>query len=48
MLKRCVEIRRDPEGERYKTRLTVGVGEEAPPLAFPNVALPVAKLFPEG
>lgn len=46
--KRCVEIRRDPEGDGYKTLLIVRLSDEARPLAFPDVALPVAKLFPEG
>jgi Uma2 family endonuclease len=45
---RCLEIRRDPEGGVYKTLLVVRPGEDARPLAFPDVALPVAKLFPEG
>ncbi len=44
--KRCLEIRRDPEGEVYRTVLTPHPGDEARPLAFPDVALPIAQLFP--
>jgi Uma2 family endonuclease len=45
--KRCLEIRRDPEGDVYRTVQTLHPGQEARPLAFPEVALPVARLFPE-
>jgi Uma2 family endonuclease len=44
--KRCLEIRRDPERDDYRTVLTLQPGEEARPLAFPEIALPVARLFP--
>jgi Uma2 family endonuclease len=43
---RCLEIRRDPEGEVYRTVQILRSGEEARPLAFPEVALAVARLFP--
>ncbi|HMB04228.1 MAG TPA: Uma2 family endonuclease, partial [Isosphaeraceae bacterium] len=45
--KRCLEIRRDPEGGVYRTVLTLQPGEEARPLAFPEVSLPLARLFPQ-
>ena len=44
--KRRLEIRRGPEGEVYRTVLTLAPGDEARPLAFPEVALPVSRLFP--
>jgi Uma2 family endonuclease len=43
--KRCLEIRRDPEGEVYRSVQTLHSGDEARPLAFPDVALPIARLF---
>jgi Uma2 family endonuclease len=45
--KRCLEIRRDPERGVYRTVLTLQPGEEARPLAFPEIVLPVSRLFPE-
>lgn len=45
--KRCVEVRRDPEGDEYRTVMTLRPGEEARPLAFPGAALPVSRLFPD-
>ncbi len=44
---RSLEIRRDPEQGVYRTALTLRSGEDARPLAFPEVRLPVARLFPE-
>jgi Uma2 family endonuclease len=44
---RCLEIRRDPEGETYRTVQVLHPGEEARPLAFPDVALAIARLFPD-
>lgn len=43
---RCLELRRDPQGGPDQTVATLRPGEEARPLAFPDVALPVARLFP--
>lgn len=43
---RCIEVRRDPVGDTYRTALVLKPGQEARPLAFPDVALPVARLFP--
>ena len=45
--KRRLEIRRDPQGGTYRTVLTLKPGEEARPLAFPDVSLPVSRLFPD-
>jgi Uma2 family endonuclease len=45
--KRCLEIRRDPEGDTYRSVQTLHPGEEARPLAFPDVTLPVSRLFPD-
>ena len=44
--KRCVEIRRDPEGDAYRSVQTLHRGEEGRPLAFPDVALAVSRIFP--
>jgi Uma2 family endonuclease len=43
--KRCLEIRRDPQKGRYRTVQTLHPGDEARPLAFPDVALPIDRLF---
>ena len=43
---RCLEIRRDPEGGVYRTLTVLRPGDEARPLAFPDAALPVARVFP--
>jgi Uma2 family endonuclease len=45
--KRCLEIRRDPTGSRYRTVQTLHPGDEARPLAFPQIALAVSRLFPD-
>jgi Uma2 family endonuclease len=45
--KRCLEIRRDPKGSRYQTVQTLRPGDEARPLAFPQIALAVSRLFPD-
>jgi Uma2 family endonuclease len=44
--KRCLEIRRDPEGDAYRTVTILQPGEGVRPLAFPGIALPVSRLFP--
>ena len=44
---RCVDVYRDPHGLIYRTIETYTVGQEIHPLAFPEVSLPVARLFPE-
>src|SRR5690242_2164294 len=44
---RSIEIRRDPRDGSYRSLVVLKAGEEARPLAFPEVALPVARLFPD-
>jgi Uma2 family endonuclease len=44
---RTLEVRRDPEGDHYRTVEVRRAGDEARPLAFPDVVLPVSRLFPE-
>jgi Uma2 family endonuclease len=43
---RCVEVRRDPHGTAYRSVVTFRAGQEVRPLAFPDVSLPVARVFP--
>ena len=43
---RCVEVRRDPEGDAYRTIEVLRPGQEARPLAFPQIVPPIARLFP--
>jgi Uma2 family endonuclease len=45
--KRCLEIRRDPQKGRCRTVQTLHPGDEARPLAFPQIALAVSQLFPD-
>lgn len=44
---RCLEIRRDPAGETYRAVQTLHPGQEARPLAFPEIMLPISRLFPD-
>jgi len=44
---RTLEIHRDPEGDNYRSVQILRAGGEARPLAFPDVVLPVSRLFPE-
>ncbi|WP_435019768.1 Uma2 family endonuclease [Tundrisphaera sp. TA3] len=44
---RCVEVRRDPDGATYRDVSTFGAGTQVRPLALPDVALDVDRLFPE-
>ncbi len=44
---RSVDVYRDPQGATYRTRTTFAVGQEIRPLAFPEVVLPVARIFPD-
>jgi len=44
---RCIEVRRDPQGARYRSVESFGQGREVCPLAFPAAILPVSRLFPE-
>jgi Uma2 family endonuclease len=43
---RTVEIRRDPRGGAYQSLQVLNPGDEARPLAFPDAALPVDRIFP--
>ncbi|MGE5193758.1 MAG: Uma2 family endonuclease [Deltaproteobacteria bacterium] len=43
---RSVEVFRQPENGRFRSRQTFQAPAEIRPLAFPQVALPVEKLFP--
>jgi len=44
---RCLEVHRDPVGSKYQSIMILTPGQEIHPLAFPDVALPIARLFPE-
>lgn len=44
--KRCVEVRRDPEGDAYRTVVIMQADQEIRPLSFPAVVLPISRLFP--
>jgi Uma2 family endonuclease len=44
---RTLEVRRDPRGDRYRSVQVLHPGDEARPLAFPDIVLPVSRLFPE-
>jgi Uma2 family endonuclease len=44
---RVIEVRRDPQGGSYRSLVVLGSGQEARPLAFPDVVLPVLRLFPD-
>lgn len=43
---RSIEVRRDPEGNRYRTLQAFAGDEEARPLAFPELVLRPSMLFP--
>jgi Uma2 family endonuclease len=43
----CIEVRRDPQGSSYRTLVVLRPGDEARPLAFPQIALAVSRLFPD-
>lgn len=44
--KRCIEVRRDPEGSMYQSMTTFVLGQEVPTLVFPDISLPVSRIFP--
>ncbi|CAN5758523.1 Uma2 family endonuclease [soil metagenome] len=44
---RWLEVRRDPQGDTFQSLETFAPGQEARPLAFPDVDLPVSRLFPK-
>ena len=43
---RSVEVREDPQGSTYRSLVVPHPGDEVRPLAFPEVALAVSRLFP--
>ena len=43
---RCVDVYRDPQGLIFRSITTYTPGQEIHPLAFPDVSLPVSRLFP--
>lgn len=45
---RCVEVFRQPQNGRYVAHAVFKAQDEVHPLAFPDVTLPVARLFPVG
>jgi Uma2 family endonuclease len=42
----CLEVRRDPQGSAYRSAESLHAGQVARPLAFPEVALAVSRVFP--
>jgi Uma2 family endonuclease len=44
---RSIEVRRDPQGGSYASVIVLKAGAEARPLAFPEIALPVSRIFPD-
>ena len=43
---RCIEVRRDPQGQAYQSVEVFRPGQEVHPLDFPHVSLPVDWIFP--
>lgn len=46
LVDRCVEVRREPKDGDYRSVESYRAGQEVRPLAFPEVALAVARVFP--
>lgn len=46
LVQNVVEVYRDPVGGTYRTRLTVGPGEQIAPLVRPDMPIAVASLIP--
>ena len=44
---RIVLAHRDPQGTTYRDVTRYAIGQEIHPLAFPDVALPVSRIFPD-
>jgi Uma2 family endonuclease len=44
---RSVEVRREPQGSSYRSLVVLRPGDEVRPLAFPQIALDIARLFPD-
>jgi Uma2 family endonuclease len=45
---RTIEVRRDPVGSKYQSVTIHKIGQAIHPLAFPDISLPVARLFVDG
>jgi Uma2 family endonuclease len=45
--RRCVEVRRSPLGSKFQDVTIHRPGEEIRPLAFPDIVLPVSRIFPD-
>ena len=45
--RQTVEVRRNPLGSTFQSREVFSLGREIHPLAFPEISLPVSRLFPE-
>ncbi|WP_435019760.1 Uma2 family endonuclease [Tundrisphaera sp. TA3] len=43
---RCVEVFRDPVGGVYREMTTFKAGQDVPVLRFPEIVLPVGRIFP--
>ncbi len=43
----CIEVFRQPDGARYHSHQVLKAEDEVHPLAFPQITLPVALLFPK-
>ncbi len=43
---RRVEVRRDPQGNAYRSVEVFRPGQDVCPLAFPGIAFPVSRIFP--
>ena len=43
---RCVEVRRDPQGHTFQSVEVFRPGQDICPLAFPEIAFPVSRIFP--
>ncbi len=41
----CIEVGRDPQGKVYRSVEVFRAGQEVRPLAFPDVVLPVDRIF---
>ena len=44
---RCIEVRRNPVNGAYQDLTIFQIGQEVHPLAFPQVSLPVSRIFPD-
>jgi Uma2 family endonuclease len=44
---RCIEVRRNPVGSKFQDITIYRPGDEVRPLGFPDVSLPVSRIFPD-